>query len=236
MTWCGLRASSSKFRLSGSPWNFSSHRGVQVADTLTILKDFVIPAGGVVFGSIVGWFGSSRSTSRAIDAQDTRDRNAEMSEIRAILQAIRDEVQTLAEVHMEGGGRNIKEAPGNAPIAMFYPISDHYFTTFEANASRIGKVTDAAIRRQIIRTYVLFKSLVDTIRLNNHFTGKLESAETAHRNCTPDEVEAKERERVLHWQQMTAYAPQLKASNDRAMDACAALISAIDGWLKREAV
>lgn len=159
-----------------------------------------------------------------------------MSEIRAILQAIRDEVQTLAEVHMEGGGRNIKEAPGNAPIAMFYPISDHYFTTFEANASRIGKVTDAAIRRQIIRTYVLFKSLVDTIRLNNHFTGKLESAETAHRNCTPDEVEAKERECVLHWQQMTAYAPQLKASNDRAMDACAALISAIDGWLKREAV
>ncbi|MFV1847586.1 hypothetical protein ACNJRW_15475 [Stenotrophomonas maltophilia] len=205
-----------------------------MADTLTILKDFVVPAGGVVFGSIVGWFGSSRSTSRAIDAQNARDGAAEKSEIRAILQAIRDEVQTLAEVHMEGGGGNIKVASGNEPIAMFYPISDHYFTTFETNASRIGKVSDATIRRQIIRTYVLFKSLVDTIRLNNHFTVNLESAETAHRNCAPGEIEAKERECVLHWQQMTAYAPQLKTSNDRAMDACTALISAIDRWLERE--
>ncbi|WP_171956059.1 hypothetical protein [Stenotrophomonas maltophilia] len=205
-----------------------------MTDTLMILKDFVVPAGGVIFGSFVGWWGSSRSTSRAIDAQDTRDKNAEKSEIRAILQAIRDEVHTLAEVHMEGGGGNIKAASGNEPIAMFYPISDHYFTTFETNASRIGKVTDAAIRRQIIRTYVLFKSLVDTIRLNNHFSGKLELAEAAHRNCSLDELEATERECVLQWQQMTSYAPQLKASNDRAMDACAALISAIDEWMRRE--
>jgi len=207
-----------------------------MADTLAILKDFVIPAGGVIFGSIVGWLGSSRSTSRAIDAQDARDKNAEMAEIRAILQAIRDEIQTLVEVNMEGGGGDIKAASGNEPIAMFYPISDHYFTTFETNASRIGKVSDAAIRRQIIRTYVLFKALVDTIRLNNHFTGKLESAEAAHRNCAPDELEARERECALHWQQMAAYAPGLKASNDRAMDASAALISAIDGWLKRDGV
>ncbi|BBO51707.1 hypothetical protein KMM349_20380 [Stenotrophomonas maltophilia] len=209
---------------------------MDMADTLMILKDIVVPAVAAIVGSYVGWLGSSRSTSRAIDAQDTRDRNAERSEIRAILQAIRDEIQTLSDVHMESGGGNIKAASGEEPIEMFYPISNHYFTAFEANASRIGKVSDATIRQQIIRTYVLFKSLVDTIKLNNQFTANLEAAEAAQRNCALDQLDARGRECALHREQMTTYAPQLKASNERAMGACAELISAIDGWLNREAV
>lgn len=67
---------------------------------------------------------------------------------------------------------------------MFHPVSASYLTAFEANAGKIGRIENDVLRRQIIRTYVDFKSLFDTIRLNNHFVERMQHAEALHR-ATP---------------------------------------------------
>lgn len=182
-------------------------------------------------GALIGGLVTFIVGQRAVSAQKTRDADAESAQVRATLQAIRDEVTVLSEVHMTAAGTNIKDAPPAAPIGLFYPVSANYFTAFEANADRIGRVENDVLRCQIIRTYVHFKALFDTVRLNNHFVERLEHAEALHRAASEQHASIARHEAELHWQQTAAYAPKLKEANSRAMESAAALVLMIDQWL-----
>lgn len=182
-------------------------------------------------GALVGGFVTFVVGQRAVSAQKMRDDDAERAHVRATLQAIRDEVTVLSEVHMTAAGTAIKEASAAAPIELFYPVSAHYFTAFEANAGSIGRVENDVLRCQIVRTYVHFKALFDTVRLNNHFVERLEHAEAAHRAASEQHVPIARNEAELHWRQAAAYAPLLQEANRRAMESAAALVLMIDQWL-----
>lgn len=182
-------------------------------------------------GALVGGLATFIVGHQAVSAQKARDADAERAQIRATLQAIRDEVTVLCEVHMTAAGASIKEASPAAPIELFYPVSANYFTAFEANADRIGRVENDVLRCQIIRTYVHFKALFDTVRLNNHFVERLEHAEALHRAASDQQAAIARNEAGLHWQQTASYAPQLKEANRQAMESAAALALMIDQWL-----
>lgn len=171
----------------------------------------------------VGWLASS--------SQRRRDAKAEAGEIRATLQAIRGEVHALIEAHLDekAGGALIASFKEGAPITLYYPLSDHYFTVFETNADKLGKVTDDVLRQEIITTYVFLKSLVDTIRLNNHFTEKFEMAVVAKRRSP--ESAAFDTEEAMYRQQLVDYAPGLKAAHARAVESSRSLVVALDHWL-----
>lgn len=186
-------------------------------------------------GALVGGFVTFLVGQRAVSAQKARDAEAESAQVRATLQAIRDEVDVLSEVHMAAAGTRIRESSSAAPIGLFYPVSANYFTVFEANADRIGRIENDVLRRQIIRTYVHFKALFDTIRLNNHFVERLEHAEAVHRATPEPHAPIALNEAALHWQQTADYAPLLKESNNRAMESAATLALMIDQWLAKPA-
>lgn len=184
-------------------------------------------------GALVGGLVTLLVGLSAVSAQKTRDADAEAAQIRATLQAIRDEVDVLTEVHMASAGAMIDAASVAAPIELLYPVSAQYFTAFEANADKVGRVADDELRRQITRTYIHFKALFDTIRLNNHFVERLESAEAVHRASPAQDEAVAEKEAALHWQQTADYAPLLKQANTRAIHSSEVLIDMVDKWLLR---
>lgn len=171
----------------------------------------------------VGWLATS--------SQRRRDTKIDADEIRATLQAIKAEVHALIEAHLDekAGGALIDSFEDGAPIAMYYPLSDHYFTVFEMNADKLGKVADDGLRQKIITTYVRLKATIDTIRLNNHFTEKLEMAEVANRRLPGNPAIIAEEEMYL--QQLVDYAPAVKASHARAVESSRSLVVALDRWL-----
>lgn len=182
-------------------------------------------------GALIGGFATYLVGRGAVSAQNKRDADAEIAQLRATLKAIRDEVIELTDVHMSSGGSLIDDASVAKPIEMFYPIASNYFTAFEANADQIGRVVDDELRSQIIRTYVHFKALFDSIRLNNHYVERLERAEAVERASLAQHVETAKKETHLHWMQTADYTPKLKQANSRAMRSSAELVIMVDQWL-----
>ncbi len=182
-------------------------------------------------GALMGGAATYFVGIKAASSQKERDRHAEAAEVRATLRAIRDEIKVLSEVHLAAGGGMISAAPDDSPIAILYPISNHYFTAFEANAAKIGKVEDEELRTLVVTAYIHFKSLVDSVGLNNHLIQRLELAEAAHRSAPDAATGNALNESLMAWQQAADYAPSLKASNARAMKSGAELLVKIDQWL-----
>ncbi|QGM05601.1 hypothetical protein [Stenotrophomonas maltophilia] len=186
-------------------------------------------------GAFIGGLATLIVGLLAVSAQKTRDAEAETTQVRATLQAIRDEVNELTQVHMASAGAIIDAASVAEPIALLYPVSAHYFTAFEANADKIGLVADDELRSQIIRTYVHFKALFDTVRLNNHFVEQLDQAESAVRASQGEREAIAREEAALHWKQTAGYAPLLKQANSRAIRSSTELVSIIDQWIELSA-
>lgn len=88
-------------------------------------------------GAFIGGLATLIVGLLAVSAQKTRDAEAETTQVRATLQAIRDEVNELTQVHMASAGAIIDAASVAEPIALLYPVSAHYFTAFEANARSV---------------------------------------------------------------------------------------------------
>lgn len=69
-------------------------------------------------GALVGGFATLLVGQRAVSAQKARDAEAESGQVDATLQAIRDEVDALSEVHMAAAGTRIRESSSAAPIGL----------------------------------------------------------------------------------------------------------------------
>ncbi|MET4573237.1 hypothetical protein ABIA68_002095 [Stenotrophomonas rhizophila] len=172
---------------------------------------------GAALGALASWFGAFQSTSRSIREQRERDQRLDNDAVVATIQAVMDEMRAIVQVHQQSGGSEIEASDGATGIAMYYPISDHYFTVFNANAGAIGRIRNPQLRVRLVVTNVYFKALIDTIRLNNHFGERVESADRAHRH-NPDSEEC-QRDLALACDQHASYAPSLILSHRRAMTA-----------------
>ncbi|AWH17630.1 hypothetical protein C1922_10100 [Stenotrophomonas sp. ZAC14D2_NAIMI4_7] len=184
-------------------------------------------------GAIVGGLATLIVGLLAVSAQKSRDFETDRAVVHATLQAIRVEVTELTEVHMASAGGIIDAASVAAPIELLYPVSGHYFTAFEVNADKIGRIADGELRSQIIRTYVHFKARFDTVRLNSRLSEHLEHATAVHRTCVSEDESVAANEAILCWKQAAAYAALLKQANSRATQSGTELISLIDQHLEQ---
>ena len=83
-----------------------------------------------------------------------------------------------------------------------FMASNDYFTVYTSNAFLIGQIKNNDLRKAIVRTYTLSKSLLDSLRINNHFV----------------------EQRGIHWQALqlnpenTFHKQQFRSFQDRAVD------------------
>ncbi|WP_422506053.1 hypothetical protein [Stenotrophomonas sp. GZD-301] len=178
-----------------------------------------------VVGSAFGWHATRSASRYAEKAQMRRDSLADDAEVMSFLQSISDELSALVEVHMSSGGRVLEAASGSEALVMIYPVSDHYFTIFEANAGRLGKLRSVDLRKRVVLTYVHFKALVDSIRLNNVISAGVESAQFAERRDPHNSIARMESQVQL--ERAKEYAGALVEAHRRAMRSYNQLMSAL---------
>jgi len=93
-----------------------------------------------------------------------RDR-AQKKLIQALLQAMREEVESLLEM-VRMNAPPIEATPDGEPYERLFTTKQDYFTVYHTNAALVMQINQAELRRSIFKTYLRAKGLLDTISMN----------------------------------------------------------------------
>ena len=90
--------------------------------------------------------------------------------LKAVLQGIHDELETNWELYQRGPGGRLEKLEDGMPLGTFALGSQDYFTIYVENASLIGQIRDANLRKAIVTTYTSARVLLDSYAKHNILT------------------------------------------------------------------
>ncbi len=82
------------------------------------------------------------------------------------LRAIRCELETMYGIYSQGLGVKISELQDGQILNVAFSLSEDWFTVYHTNACNLGMVK-SDLSRQIIKVYMLIKSIIEEYRINN---------------------------------------------------------------------
>lgn len=140
-------------------------------------------------------------------------RNEEKSrrqQVMALLKSLHNEINTLWSLYLKGVGSELERLPDGGMLAVYYPITQEYFTIYRSNANLIALIDDDALKQQIIKVYAKAAGLLDSFRMNNDLTQKHETTSWLF-----NEGKTPERLQMAHAYQnsLVEYAKSLKESH-----------------------
>lgn len=91
----------------------------------------------------------------------------EREKLISYLLAIRAELETTWEVYMKDVGKMIEDYKEGGQLFFHWRVEADYFSIYHSNAHLIGSVTDDTLRKNIVETYTLAKSHLDSWTVNN---------------------------------------------------------------------
>lgn len=119
--------------------------------------------GGILTGSFTIW-----ATTTSLKHQRQAEISRDISEVKAFLQSIYDELDSVFNRYMSTVGKELESlASGNA-LMLIFRIDNDYFTVYHNNAHSLGRVKNREIRRSIVKAYTSAKGMVDSVRQNNY--------------------------------------------------------------------
>ena len=103
--------------------------------------------------------------------------------------AIMTELKVLKEIFETTFLREIDESKSQGILWYKYPLGTDYFTMYNSNCDKVGKIPIPKIRTFIVASYTLAKYFLDCIKTNNEciqyyndiIKGKVDSSEAAAR-------------------------------------------------------
>lgn len=170
--------------------------------------------GALIGGGMTGYFtlkAAAKSHANALNVQQENQKKV----VRAFLQAVHDEIETLWDTYQEGIGVQLESLQDGHGLLFYYPVTQEYFTVYNGNAFLIGHVEDADLRKLIVQVYAKARGLIDSYRMNNDMLGKLEYWSNLHKE-TGNKVY--EQNAQGQFAAMQAYAAKLKKSHKELKD------------------
>jgi len=138
---------------------------------------------------------------------ESKRHNEQADIIKGVLQGLHDEIETLWEIYTERVGKIVETLQDGQGFEGYWVVSQDYFTVYSSNAHLIGQITDVDLRKEIISTYTIAKSLLDTFRMNNELVSRLEQSSLLANETNKEEHK---QEVIMRRQQVALYAAGLK--------------------------
>lgn len=115
---------------------------------------------GAVVGGLLTIVASIRAQKQAARDQRIRDREIEREAIRGTLEAIATEIEIFKVKYLDAFALVFTEFNPQTPRAhlpMIASLTQNLSVVFDSNAAVLGRISDAALRRKIVGTYVKLK-------------------------------------------------------------------------------
>ncbi len=177
-----------------------------------------------LLGAMVGGYFTSKAADKAHKHQQALSQEIETKKIQGLLQAIHDEMETVYGRYQETMGLEVENLNETAPLLIYYPITEDYFTVYNGNATLIGRIPDNNIRKKIVKTYTLGKGFIDSFRMNNALVRQLEHWQGEYlrkQNLDHQSMVAQ------HEKQLIDYAKDIKKSHHELKEAVNDLLQAL---------
>lgn len=120
-----------------------------------------------LIGAVVGGAFTLYATNKTIRAQNLKDDHDEEKEVQNLLEALAVEIGALWGFHMQRVGGIVENLKRGEAIEFYYPLTQDYFTVYNENADKIGKVPNDELRTAIVLCYNKCKKVVDGFKYNN---------------------------------------------------------------------
>lgn len=104
-------------------------------------------------GTLIGGVLTLIATYVAHRLQSATQKQNDADQLKGLLQAIHDEVETLWDGYVRSAGAQIEALGDVQPMLMYWPITQDYFTIYNTNAFCIGRIKDHDLRKAIVLTY-----------------------------------------------------------------------------------
>lgn len=124
--------------------------------------------GGAVAGGLFTLGGTLIEGRRQV-RQNTA--NAKEERINVLI-GIKAELECLFSIYNSRMLEHMRAYKGDSPFLLQFPITQNYFTFYEANSLALSKVDEKSLN-EIVSMYATCRSLVDSFRGNNQLIEKL---------------------------------------------------------------
>ena len=121
---------------------------------------------GVVVGGLITLYTSMRTTQKNYENNFELLKKQEEMETKATIKAIIAELQALKQIFYVEFIPKILNSKDEY-LSYSYPLGTDYFSVFNANTSKIGKITNDELRECVINIYITAKFFLDCIATNN---------------------------------------------------------------------
>lgn len=94
------------------------------------------------------------------------------------LLGVREEIDSLIKLYLARMAGEIEKYDRNSPFDNIFPITQNYFTFYEANSASLAEVHSETLTK-IVSFYTSARSLIDSYRGNNALIERLDSTQVA---------------------------------------------------------
>lgn len=175
----------------------------------------------VVIGGFISLFGVRYAHRLDLKKAKSEQEN----EIEALIQSIKDEIETLREIYIESVGKTLEELEDEKPFKYYFIVTQEYFTVYSSNAGKIGMIENHELRKSIIKAYSAGRSMIDTYNANNDIMRTYDHNNWLF-NITNNSAFKNEAEYNL--QRLSEYSTGLKGKHDSFIEAVNTLLSNIE--------
>ncbi|WP_127350731.1 hypothetical protein [Dickeya fangzhongdai] len=124
-----------------------------------------------------GWF-TMKGVTLQVKEQTKRQATAAREKRITTLLGVREEIDSLIKLYLARMAEEIEKYDRNSPFDNIFPITQNYFTFYEANSASLAEVHSETLTK-IVSFYTSARSLIDSYRGNNALIERLDSTQVA---------------------------------------------------------
>ena len=124
-----------------------------------------------------GWF-TMKGVIYQVKQQAKQQATAAREKRITTLLGVREEIDSLIKLYLARMANEIEKYDRNSPFDNIFPITQNYFTFYEANSASLAEVRSETLTK-IVAFYTNARSLIDSYRGNNALIERLDSTQVA---------------------------------------------------------